>query len=898
MASRVSAFVAALMTFSMIASAVLYVPAVPGSGPTDLDDIESGEPLPQQGRAVERPDHNGPWGNAGFMYYRFQGSTKNYDIGVKIFYPATATGENTTQDASGAPYPVLVMLPPMGGPEESYNYITGQIVSWGYVCVVVGPNWNDFGQSGNSTDINEILDHVEACNATSGHVLEGIIDRNAYGIMGYSSGGGLAVIDAALVDRIKTLSAFAPAISDSSLDILAQFFQKPFQFQAGEFDDFYNAHAIHGYSVFPPPKAYLHTKNGSHGGPFFWDCVISFCQRYLRGDARYDTFLYGDEAFNDMAQDKYFLNFQLENGTFFPPAISPGSSASSADENGVVDFNASWTGFLPLGHPSGAFKWDFDGDGTADLSDATSPAVSWRFTKTGLQKVAMWYGLGGYAINGSGYLYIDVKNLPPQVSIQPGYSAVEDGILQFSAEAQDSSGSGAPVQVGWDFGDGTTVPFSGSFSTSHAYAKAGNYTLRVTARDPDGATASARANVSVRNLAPAVSATGGGTVMKDYSAVFNGTMQDTPSDSPGLRCRWDFGDGLSTDWGTETGAAHTYTRSGNFTATFLAVDGDQELSTATLEVTVENGAPRAAITSPDPNATHLKDREVLFSGRGEDTATDNSTLMYRWDLGDQNLTDWSFSADAAHAYTQSGCFTVRLHVRDGEGAFGTASAVISVGNQAPRVRLLSPVTGEVDEDRAVRFWAAGEDTESDEPFLNYTWAIGNATYYGGTVEVAFTTAGVKNYTVTVRDPDGARAEANGSIEVFNPAPVLSAELSPLVLTENEMVNFSASADDSGSDRPVLWYHWHFGDGNESANPSGSHRFERAGTYVVKVTVYDDEGAADEKSFTVTVRARPAPPRPDGDGETPAGFSLAPVLGAVAVVAIIAVVAVFAMRRKK
>jgi len=896
MAFRVRIFVVVFLAVSMLAPGIPLVPPVPAEPSTDFDVI--GSDAPSQGRAVERPDHNGPWGNTGFMYYRFKGSTKSYDIGVKIFYPAETAGENTSQNASGAPYPVLVMLPPMMGPEESYNNIAGQIVSWGYVCVVVGPNWNDFGNSGNDDDINEILDYIEACNATSGHVLEGMIDRSAYGIMGYSSGGGLAVLDAAQVGRIRSLVAFAPAISDDTLDYLAQFFQKPFQFQAGDGDDYYGAHAIHGFNVFPPPKAFLNTKNGGHGGPFFWDCVISFCQRYLRGDVRYETFLYGDEAINDMAQDKYFLNFRLENGTFFPPAISPGSSASSVDENGVVDFNASWAGFLPLGHPSGAFKWDFDGDGTADSSDTWSPAASWRFVKTGLQKVAMWYGLGGYAINGSGSLYIEVRNLPPQVSIKPDYSAVEDGILQFTAEAQDSSGSGAPVQLGWDFGDGTSVPFSGSVTATHAYAKGGNYTLRVTARDPDGATASARGNVSVRNLAPVVSATGGGTVRKDSPAVFNGTMQDTPSDTPGLRCRWDFGDGLSTDWGIETGAAHTYTRSGNFTAVFFVTDEDQELSTATLEVTVENGAPLAAIVAPGLNATHLKDREVLFSGRGEDTATDSSTLMYRWDLGDGNLTDWSFSPDAGHTYTRSGDFTVRLLVRDGEFAIGTATVVISVGNQAPRVRLLAPVVFEVDEDKAVRFWAAGEDTESDEPILNFTWTIGNATYYGDTVDEAFTTAGVKNFTVTVRDPDGATAEANGSLEVFNLAPVLSADLSALVLSENEAVNFSASADDSRSDRPVLRFLWRFGDQNESANASGSHRYQRAGTYVVKVTVSDDEGATDEKSFTVTVRARPAPPRPDGDGETPAGFPFAPVLGAVAVVAVIAVVAVFAMRRKK
>jgi PKD repeat protein/dienelactone hydrolase len=897
MVSRNGAFVAVLLAGLLTAPAALAVPASSFPDGPDLNDGESG--APSQGRSVERPDHNGPWANAGFMYYRFKGSTKTYDIGVKIFYPAQSSGENTTPDATGAPFPLLVMLPPMGGPEESYNNIAPQIVSWGYVCMVVGPNWNDFGNSANSTDINELLDYVEAANATPGHKLHTMSDRDRVGIMGYSSGGGLAVIDAALVGRIRALSAFAPAIGDSTLDILSQFFRKPFLFQAGEFDDYYNAHAIHGYQVFSAPKSYLHTRNGSHGGPFFWDCVISFFQRYLRSDARYDTFLYGDEAFKDMAGDKYFLNFRLENGTFFPPVITPSASATSIDENGVVDFNATWDGFLPLGHPSGSFNWDFDGDGAADYTDPQSPAASHRFVKSGFWKAAMWYGLGAYAINGSGPAYIEVRNLPPEVSIRPDYSGAEDDLLQFTAEARDTSGSGEPIELAWDFGDGATAPFSAQTSATHAYTRAGNYTLRVTARDRDGATAAARANVSVRNIAPAVSASGGGTVMKDEPVSFNATMRDTPSDTPGLQCRWDFGDGLSSDWGTETSATHIYTRSGSFTATFHAIDGDQALTTATVPVAVGNGPPSASITAPAANATLLKDREVLFFGTGRDTPTDNATLEFRWDFGDGNATDWSFRAEASHTYTISSNITVRLLVRDGEGALGGSSMMVVIGNTAPKVRLLAPDIAGVDEDRQVRFQASGEDTESDQPFLNYTWTIGNATFFGDTVNMAFTAVGVVNYTIVVRDVDGAEASANGSLEVRNIAPALSAELSPLVVMENGTVNFSATATDTASDRNLLSFRWLFGDGSGSSNASGTHRFLRPGTYTVKVSVSDDEDGTDERSFTVTVQPLPKPPhRTNGTGEAGSGLPLVPVVGALIIVAAAAAVAATVLRRKR
>jgi PKD repeat protein len=435
-------------------------------------------------------------------------------------------------------------------------------------------------------------------------------------------------------------------------------------------------------------------------------------------------------------------------------------------------------------------------------------------------------------------------------------------------------------------------------SATHAYTKAGNYTLKVTARDPDGATAAARANVTVRNLSPVISAQGDASVMKDSSAQFNGTMGDTPSDAPGLQCRWDFGDGLSTDWGFETGATHTYTRSGNFTVSFIVVDDDQAQSTAVVEVTVQNEAPRAEITLPGQNSTVFKDGEVAFSGSGWDTATDNSTLQYSWDFGDGNITEWSFGPGYSHSFTRSGNFTVRLRVRDGEGASGESSLAVTVVNRGPKVRLLSPTIREVDEDKPARFQAAGEDTESDQPLLDYTWVIGNETYRGDTVQVAFSTSGIKEYRVIVRDPDGASAEANGTIEVFNPAPTLAAELSPLLIMENGSVTYSASGVDSSSDRPVLRYLWKFGDGTESNASSGTHVFARAGTYNVKVTVSDDEGGSDERTFSVTVQPRPAPPRPTGDGETGTEIPLAPVLAAVVLVAVAAVVAVLVLRKRK
>ena len=64
------------------------------------------------------------------------------------------------------------------------------------------------------------------------------------------------------------------------------------------------------------------------------------------------------------------------------------------------------------------------------------------------------------------------------------------------------------------------------------------------------------------------------------------------------------------------------------------------------------------------------------------------------------------------------------------------------------------------------------------------------------------------------------------------------------------VSFDASAS-SDSDGNIVSYAWDFGDGNTATGVNASNTFA-AGTYTVKLTVTDDDGATDETTQTITV----------------------------------------------
>ena len=80
----------------------------------------------------------------------------------------------------------------------------------------------------------------------------------------------------------------------------------------------------------------------------------------------------------------------------------------------------------------------------------------------------------------------------PTLSVSPGGSAVVGQAITFEAKASDAWSP--PVDFAWDFGDGGT----GSGQTvTHTFGSPGTFTVRVTASDKAGNTASANTTVTV-----------------------------------------------------------------------------------------------------------------------------------------------------------------------------------------------------------------------------------------------------------------------------------------------------------------------------------------------------------------------------------------------------------------
>lgn len=86
-------------------------------------------------------------------------------------------------------------------------------------------------------------------------------------------------------------------------------------------------------------------------------------------------------------------------------------------------------------------------------------------------------------------------NRPPQARLAASAEGKVNTALGLSGEGS-SDPDGDKLTYRWDFGDGTTASFTAP-TTTHQYARAGNYTVRLTVDDGRGGTDSTTATVAV-----------------------------------------------------------------------------------------------------------------------------------------------------------------------------------------------------------------------------------------------------------------------------------------------------------------------------------------------------------------------------------------------------------------
>jgi len=135
-----------------------------------------------------------------------------------------------------------------------------------------------------------------------------------------------------------------------------------------------------------------------------------------------------------------------------------------------------------------SLSWDF-GDGT----NASGPEASHNFSRSGTYRVALT-ATDEHGLNATAFTFVKVANLAPQALFAAPPPAYLNETFRFDGSFS-TDGDGPVVSYHWDFGDGTNA--TGAVAT-HDFALAGNYTVRLTVFDEEGASGTEEAVVWVR----------------------------------------------------------------------------------------------------------------------------------------------------------------------------------------------------------------------------------------------------------------------------------------------------------------------------------------------------------------------------------------------------------------
>jgi PKD repeat protein len=300
----------------------------------------------------------------------------------------------------------------------------------------------------------------------------------------------------------------------------------------------------------------------------------------------------------------------------------------------------------------------------------------------------------------------------------------------------------------------------------------------------------------------------------------------------------------------------SYTPNPNFHGldlfTFRVNDGRADSLQATVRINVltVNDDP-LAVPSGD---TQGSEGGVFFFDASGSSDPDGDALTYSWDFGDGEN---AIGVTVSHTFADNGVYLVTLTVDDGQGGVTQGTLTVQVDNTPPEVDGTAP-------NEALTGQPIHIEGSFTDPGINDTWT-GSIDFGDGTAtqtldlnsdntfafEYTYTSAGSYALTVTISDGDGTASKVF-LIEVLpsNRAPV-AVLAGDTTGTEGDALQFDASGS-SDPDGDALIYTWDFGDGQSATGVTVSHIFADNGTYLVTLTVDDQNGESSQATLTVQV----------------------------------------------
>ena len=550
--------------------------------------------------------------------------------------------------------------------------------------------------------------------------------------------------------------------------------------------------------------------------------------------------------------------------------------------NEQVTFNA--TNSSDLDGTVSDYYFDF-GDGSNSGWVQTS-TISHQYsdgTKTYTAKLSVRDDDSAISTNIAG-IKIKVNNrLPiPKLTVNPIEAYTYEDIMCNAELSTDLDGEISSYY--FDFGDEINSGWITTPSISHQYSDGTKkYTISLKVIDDDGVVSTdiPTTEITIKNRKPVPSLIVENLDIYVLDEVILDASGSYDLDGGELEYYFDFGDGTSSNWITNSVIRHTYTKgTQDYSIELIIKDSDSETNTTDFLITVINRVPHAD-AGLDQNVE--VNQIVNFDG-SRSFDPDGNILSYNWDFGEGTTSGWLNTAKTTHSYNKPGDYTITLTVSDGSLTnIDTCIIQVSTIEKAiPIIKSSFPTLIELNEDFGERSIILSEYESHNNP--EYTgddlkWYVtGNSdTIFRitgdnntGTAADTFILTSISNtfgneaLTYHLHDPNGIEAIINQTVIVYpvNDPP----EIKPLPditinVNEEKMQNFEKYVHDVETVFSDLIIETDFPEQIKIDGSSLIIKFDDIGEYSVQIKVKDGE-LETVHTFTVFVID---PNDLDGDG---------------------------------
>ena len=297
---------------------------------------------------------------------------------------------------------------------------------------------------------------------------------------------------------------------------------------------------------------------------------------------------------------------------------------------------------------------------------------------------------------------------------------------------------------------------------------------------------------------------------------------------------------------------------GTYVATVSVNDGDGGIVVKSHTILVDNVAPTATFNAP----AEIDEGSVLtlsLTAPGDASSVDAAAgFTYAFDFGG-GYGAFSTSSSANVVPSDNGTRTVKGKMRDKDGGITEYTATITVDNVAPAATITgAPATSP--EGTAITVGNSVSDLSPVDTFT-YAWSVtkdGDAYAWSTNNDFTFTPDDNGSYvvTLTVTDDDGGVGSDSETITVTNAAPTATITGAPATSPEGTAITVGNSVSDL-SPVDTFTYAWSVtkdGDAYASSTNDGfTFTPDDNGSYVVTLTVTDDDGGVTSDSTVVTIK---------------------------------------------